>query len=134
MSSLILYINTSEFNKLELALISEGHSNLFEADLAFNENFKTLSLIEKFLAKQKVQLGQLSKIIVCSGPGSFTGIRVGVSLAQGFGLGQNIPVVAIPKSKVPQDLTKLVSLKLPAKLTLHYGAKPNITLTKKKTR
>ncbi len=134
MSSQLLYINTSEFHKLKSALISDTEAVLFEAELGFNESYKTLNLIQKFLAKQKVKLNQLNKIIVCSGPGSFTGIRVGVSLAQALGLGLNIPVVAIPKSKIPKDLVKLINLKLPDKLTLHYGAKPNITTSKKKTR
>lgn len=134
MSSQLLFINTSEFHKLESALISDTEAVLFEAELGFNESYKTLNLIQQFLAKQKVKLSQLNKIIVCSGPGSFTGIRVGVSLAQALGLGLNIPVVAIPKSKIPKNLVKLINLKLPDKLTLHYGAKPNITISKKKTR
>lgn len=134
MSSPLLYINTSEFNLLELALIKLDQIQQIQFELAFNENYKTLELIEKFLGKEQMKLTQLKKIIVCSGPGSFTGIRVGVSLAQALGLGLNIPVIAIPKSKIPKNLAKLASLKLPAKLTLHYGAKPNITPAKKKTR
>lgn len=134
MSSQLLYINTSEFHQLKSALISDTEVVPFETELGFNESYRTLDLIQKFLAKQKVKLNQLDKIIVCSGPGSFTGIRVGVSLAQALGLGLNIPVVAIPKSKIPKNLVKLMNLKLPEKLTLHYGAKPNITTSKKKTR
>lgn len=134
MSSPLLYINTTVFHKLELILVSDNKSIVYESDLGFNESFKTLGLIQKFLAKQKTKLSDLQKIMVCSGPGSFTGIRVGVSLAQALGLGLNIPVVAIPKSKIPKDLVKLTHIKLPNKLTLHYGAKPNITKPKKKTR
>lgn len=134
MSTHILFINTTEFQKLELALISKEKVEEFKTELGFNENYKTLEYIEKFLKSQKLVLRNLSQIFVCSGPGSFTGIRVGVSLAQALGLGLNIPVIAIPKSKIPKDLTKLPNLKLPAKQTLHYGAKPNITVAKKKTR
>jgi tRNA threonylcarbamoyladenosine biosynthesis protein TsaB len=131
MSRLLLFINTSDFHKLELALISGEKIYKLEKDLEFNENFKTLELLEKFLAKHKLKLKDVGNIIVCSGPGSFTGIRVGVSLAQALGFGLNIPVVAIPKSKLPKDLRKLSTIKLASKLTLHYGAKPKITKSKK---
>jgi len=129
-----LYIDTTDFHKLELALINKGEVSTFQKNLDFNENFKTLELIEKFLKKQKVSVKKLRQIVVCSGPGSFTGIRVGVALSQGLGLALNIPVQAIPKSKLPEDLSKFTEIKLPQKFTLHYGAKPKITKAKKKTR
>jgi tRNA threonylcarbamoyladenosine biosynthesis protein TsaB len=130
---MILFINTTEFNKLQFALINQGDLKLFEQDLAFNENYKTLELLEKFLKQSKVLFSDLSQIIVCSGPGSFTGIRVGLSLAQAFGFAKNIPVHTITKNKIPADLIKLESLKLGA-TKVFYGTKPNITMAKKKTR
>jgi tRNA threonylcarbamoyl adenosine modification protein YeaZ len=129
-----LYINTSDFHNLELALINRGDVSTFQKNLNFNENFKTLALIEQFLKKQKVSIKDLARIVVCSGPGSFTGIRVGVALSQGLGLALNIPVLAIPKSKLPKDISSLATIKLPKKFTLHYGTKPKITKPKKKTR
>ena len=128
---MILFINTTEFNKLELALISNGSVKTFEQDLAFNENYRTLELLEKFLIKNKAIFDDVKKIIACSGPGSFTGIRVGLSLAQAFGFAKQIPVLTITKDKIPADLTKLESLKT-SSAKIFYGAKPNITLSKKK--
>ncbi len=131
---MVLYINTADFNLLELALISDHSQKNQIKELAFNENYKTLALLEKFLRHHKVKPVELTKIIVCSGPGSFTGIRVGISLAQALGYALNIPVKAIPKKLVPEDYFKFWNMKLPRKMTLHYGAKPNITAIKKKTR
>jgi tRNA threonylcarbamoyladenosine biosynthesis protein TsaB len=131
---MILFIDTSDFNNLRLALVEKTTVKNFVTVVAFNENYKTNELLQKFLGKQKVTPKDLTKVIVCSGPGSFTGIRVGVSLAQALGFALRIPVIAIPKAKVPKDLLKFRSLKLPKKLILHYGQKPNITKTKKKAR
>ena len=132
---MILFIDTSNFNNLHLALIDNKNSKQpvseFRASVAFNENYKTNELLGKFLAKQKVKPKNLSKIVVCSGPGSFTGIRVGVSLAQALGFALNIPVISIPKSKLPKDLLKLLDLKATKTTSLNYGQKPNISKPKK---
>lgn len=131
---MILFIDTSDFNNLNLALIGNKTFKEFHASVAFNENYKTNDFLQKFLKRNKVLPKQLTKVMVCSGPGSFTGIRVGVSLAQALGYALKIPVAAIPKNKVPVDLNKLEKIKLPTKLSLNYGHKPNITTAKKKTR
>jgi tRNA threonylcarbamoyladenosine biosynthesis protein TsaB len=39
---------------------------------------------------------ELAGIAVALGPGSFTGLRVGLSLAKGFALAQEIPLIGIP--------------------------------------
>ena len=129
---MILFIDTSDFNNLTLALVHGPIVKLHVANVAFNENYKTNLMLEKFLKHQKVAAKDLSKISVCSGPGSFTGIRVGVSLAQALGFALHIPVIAIPKSKVPEDIRKLSTVKGGKNLVMNYGQKPNITKAKKK--
>lgn len=129
---MILFIDTSDFNNLTLALVHGPIVKLHVANVAFNENYKTNLMLDKFLKHQKVTPKDLSKIIVCSGPGSFTGIRVGVSLAQALGFALYIPVIAIPKSKVPEDIRKLSTIKGGKSLIMNYGQKPNITKAKKK--
>lgn len=129
---MILFIDTSDFNGLRLAVIdSAGKVKEQVKSVAFNENYKTNEFLQKFLGKHRVQLKDLSKIIACSGPGSFTGIRVGLSLAQALGFALNIPVSAIPKNKVPADLSKLAAIKGAKTLVVNYGQKPNITKMKK---
>src|SRR5690242_15227859 len=105
---MILFIDTSDFNGVHFALIRpDGSIQQHSSQLAYNQSYKTAELLQKFLTKHKVKPKDLSRIIVCSGPGSFTGIRVGVALAQSFGFALGITVVAIKKSQVPKDLQKL---------------------------
>jgi len=49
----------------------------------------------------------LDAVAVSAGPGSYTGLRIGVSEAKGLCYGLNIPLIAIPSLKI---LTKCVTL------------------------
>ncbi len=51
-----------------------------------------LPLIDKILKKQKITFKDLKEIEVETGPGSFTGLKVGVSVANALGFALNIPV------------------------------------------
>ncbi len=54
-----------------------------------------MELIENCLTESNTAYKELGRIGVTIGPGSFTGVRVGMSVARGFGLSLNIPVVGI---------------------------------------
>jgi tRNA threonylcarbamoyladenosine biosynthesis protein TsaB len=43
---------------------------------------------------------QLDAVSVSEGPGSYTGLRIGVSIAKGLCFGMNIPLIAIPTLKI----------------------------------
>lgn len=52
--------------------------------------------IEALLGRAGIGFGDLGRVAVTTGPGSFTGLRVGLSAARAFGLALNIPVLGIP--------------------------------------
>ena len=51
-----------------------------------------LPMLEKLLDKQGITLHECDAIGVCKGPGSFTGLRIGIGVAQGLAYGQGLPM------------------------------------------
>jgi tRNA threonylcarbamoyladenosine biosynthesis protein TsaB len=56
---------------------------------------RVLTLIEVLLAEVGWSKSSLDRIAVGIGPGSFTGLRVGIALAQGIALGLDRPIVGV---------------------------------------
>src|SRR5712691_3622769 len=51
---------------------------------------------DRELVKELVRSRTLSKVAVATGPGSFTGLRKGVSFGLGLAIGLRIPIVPLP--------------------------------------
>ncbi|MEL6436641.1 MAG: tRNA (adenosine(37)-N6)-threonylcarbamoyltransferase complex dimerization subunit type 1 TsaB [Pseudomonadota bacterium] len=64
-------------------------------DLGRGHAERLTSLVGETLASAAIAFSDLSRIIVTVGPGSFTGIRVGVSAARGYGMALGVPVDGI---------------------------------------
>ncbi len=56
---------------------------------------RLMAVIEQVMEQSKIAIANIGKIAVSVGPGSFTGVRVGVSTARGFALALKCPVVGI---------------------------------------
>jgi tRNA threonylcarbamoyladenosine biosynthesis protein TsaB len=59
-----------------------------------------MAIVDRALAKAGVTLQSIDRIAVSVGPGSFTGIRVGVAAARGFALSLGIPSVGVTTLEV----------------------------------
>lgn len=93
---MILSINTKDQKQVTVALKEDGE---VRDSLSEENEFGSqvlLPLIEKLLSKNSHTGGgiwkQLDGIEVETGPGSFTGLRVGVSVANALGYSLGIPV------------------------------------------
>ena len=65
-----------------------------------------LTKIDKILSQNQVKLDNLKAVIVNQGPGSFTGLRVGISTANALAYALKIPVIGIKNQKNPLKLVK----------------------------
>lgn len=88
----ILYLNTSNNNKIVIELLCNCRKEMMEENV---ENFSSqllLPAIVKFLEKCNIHVHDLSEIKVHTGPGSYTGIRVAVAVAQSLAWMLQIPL------------------------------------------
>ncbi|MEO1469219.1 MAG: tRNA (adenosine(37)-N6)-threonylcarbamoyltransferase complex dimerization subunit type 1 TsaB [Pseudomonadota bacterium] len=94
---MILGIDTSA-GQCAVALIA-GDSIVARAvePMARGHAERLFPLIETALAEAGFGLESLNRIAVCTGPGSFTGLRVGVAAARGLALGRGVPAVGVTR-------------------------------------
>ncbi len=59
-----------------------------------------IAAVGKLLAQAGMRLPQVNAIVAVNGPGSFTGVRVGLSAVKGFAEPAKIPVVAVSRLEV----------------------------------
>jgi tRNA threonylcarbamoyladenosine biosynthesis protein TsaB len=78
-----------------VAVLSGG--SLFEEKLppGGRASEDLLPAIERALAAAGESLARCERVAVCAGPGSFTGVRVGLATAWGIGRARGIPVEAV---------------------------------------
>ena len=54
-----------------------------------------MEMIDRVLAISRFTLGDMDGLAVTTGPGSFTGLRIGLSAVKGLAIGANLPVVGV---------------------------------------
>lgn len=57
---------------------------------------KLIGMIDTVLENSSVEPAQLKGIAVSMGPGSFTGLRIGLAAAKGIAFGLKLPVIPVP--------------------------------------
>lgn len=93
--SLLLVIDTSG-HSCRVGLANEGR--LLARRIGENSRQaaqQVLPLIKDVMVEGQFELNELDALAVISGPGSFTGLRIGIGVAQALSFTQSIPVVAV---------------------------------------
>ena len=92
MKNVLLLIDTTNNKEMLVGLKIDEKEVIEKRTLDTRKAQVVLPLLEKLLKEHKLHLKQLTAIEVNPGPGSFTGIRVGLSIANTLGFLLKIPV------------------------------------------
>jgi len=116
MNPRILHIETAT-NVCSVAL-SEGEELLAIRESAEDKSHGSLLSVfmDEVLSEAGFKPGDLNAVSVSKGPGSYTGLRIGVSAVKGFSYGLNLPVIGIDTllalaigAKASETVQKLVA-------------------------
>lgn len=93
---MLLAIDTA--SRLMSLALHDGRQVLYEATwhTANNHTIELVPAIHQAMSQLQLMPADLKAVAVSQGPGSFTGLRIGMGVAKGLALAQNLQFVAIP--------------------------------------
>ena len=97
----ILNLETSTTN-CSVALSLDGELLLLKEDNSaqYSHSERLHLYIDTVLKETQIERSQIDAVAVSKGPGSYTGLRIGVSAAKGLCFGLDIPLIALPTLEV----------------------------------
>jgi len=128
---LIITIRTDKPDA-EIGLYEDTKQLRYETWLAHRQLAETLhGKIDELLKSQQKTLQDVQGVIVFKGPGSFTGLRIGLTVANALAYSLNVPIVADEDPNwLEKGLTRLAKGENEKITVPEYGALPHITLPK----
>ena len=95
-SPIVLAIDTAA-PRLQLALLlADGRVDTSVQDMATGQAEALFGSIAALFARNGIAYPDLTRVVTTTGPGSFSGLRIGLSAARGIGLARTIPVIGVP--------------------------------------
>lgn len=76
------------------------------AEEQFSHGEKLTLFIEEVLILEGINVDELAAISISSGPGSYTGLRIGVSVAKGLCFALQIPLIAVDSLRCIYEMAK----------------------------
>jgi tRNA threonylcarbamoyladenosine biosynthesis protein TsaB len=94
---LIMLLALDTATQLISLALYDGYNLLAEQTwhTAFNHSMQLAPTLQSVLDRAGVATGDLTALAVCIGPGSYSGLRVGVSLAKGMAAVRHLPLIGI---------------------------------------
>ena len=91
---MILFIDTHD-ELITIALKNKDDLFIKTQESEYSHSIYTMPMIESIFKENNLNVKELEKIIVINGPGSFTGIRIGLSIAKTMAYALNIKINTI---------------------------------------
>lgn len=85
-----LFLDTSDNKKITIKIDSK--TKALKSDSGFIRAEICLPLINELMTENRISLLDLKELRINTGPGSFTGLRVGASIANALGFLLKIPI------------------------------------------
>lgn len=129
---LILTIRTDK-PEAELGLYDGENQLHYETWEAYRELSNTIhKKIAALLESQHKNLEDLQGVVCFQGPGSFTGLRIGLTVGNALAYGLSIPVKgAMGDDWIAQGIAAIANGESDERVLPEYGAEAHITLPKK---
>lgn len=93
--AVILSIESS-YKVCSVAVCADGHIYLKEGEGIMNHAESVSRLIQDCLAMAGIIFSDLNAVAVSDGPGSYTGLRIGASVAKGICFALDLPLIGVP--------------------------------------
>jgi L-threonylcarbamoyladenylate synthase len=90
--NVILLLDTADNKKITVGLIINGRKDIQTRRIISNRAQIILPMIDRILKKHSLNLKDFSEIQINAGPGSFTGLRIGLTIANTLSFILKIPV------------------------------------------
>jgi tRNA threonylcarbamoyladenosine biosynthesis protein TsaB len=127
---LILTIRTDK-PEAEIGLYDDQEQLKYEIWQAHRQLAETIhSKIAELLKSQHKDLTDLDGIVAFQGPGSFTGLRIGLTVANTLADSLQIPIIATTDDWIEQGIQRLLNGENDKLALPEYGREPNITKPK----
>lgn len=117
------YLGIDTTKKQSYLFLGDDDKQTFKMLSPFEKHSETLMInVDKFLCENQVQLNDIDVFANVSGPGSFTGIRIGLAVVKAFAYAKAKPIVNINIFEILQKYVKNgVILMECTSTTLYYG-------------
>jgi tRNA threonylcarbamoyladenosine biosynthesis protein TsaB len=92
----IFSIDTSSNQEIRVALMIDGQKDEIKESIGKQKSQVVLVMIQELLKKHELEFSAVTGVEVVLGPGSFTGLRVGVAIANTLGTILQIPINGLP--------------------------------------
>ena len=99
--------------KINLGLEIVDRGKYIFSEKSENNSDKLFFFISKFLKESDIEIEEIERIAVCTGPGNFNGIRASISAANGIKASLRLELIGLNKFEIfaCEDQVNLVSLR-----------------------